>query len=169
MKSTSSNLGGMAAENLADREIVICRVFDASRELLWDAWTDPKHLTHWWGPRGFSTTVHEMDLRPGGVWKHTMHGPDGTDYHSQSVFIEVVRPERIVYSLAGGKKGDLECEVMCTFESLSDKTRITLRMLFPSFQARERAEAIYGVIEGGHQTLDRFGEHLEKTFGMGTK
>lgn len=92
------------AEEFADREIVITRVFDAPRELVWNAWTDPKQIVRWWGPRGFITTIHEMDVRPGGVWKSTMHGPDGTDYPSQSVFVEVVKPERIVYSLGGARK-----------------------------------------------------------------
>jgi uncharacterized protein YndB with AHSA1/START domain len=171
MESSYSNGAGRAAENLASREIVISRVFDASRELLWDAWTDPKHLTHWWGPRGFTTTVHEMDLRSGGVWNYTMHGPDGTDYPAQNIFIEVVKPERIAYSLVGGKKGDrgVQSEVLWTFEQLGEKTRLTLRMLFSSPEAREYAERTYGVIEGGKQTLDRFGERLEKTFGMGRK
>ena len=79
-----------STENLADREIVITRVFDAPREMAWDAWTDPKQVVRWWGPRGFTTTIHEMDVRPGGVWRQTMHGPDGTDYPGQMVFVEVV-------------------------------------------------------------------------------
>jgi uncharacterized protein YndB with AHSA1/START domain len=98
-----------AAESLADREIVLTRVFDAPRELLWDAWTDPKHVVKWWGPRGFTITIHEMDVRPGGIWNHTMHGPDGTDYPGQCVFIEVVKPERIVYSMTGEKKAKDVC------------------------------------------------------------
>jgi len=65
---------------VADREITITRVFDAPREMIWDAWTDPEQNVKWWGPRGFTSTIREMDVRPGGVWKSTMHGPDGTDY-----------------------------------------------------------------------------------------
>lgn len=61
-------------EDTADREIVISRVVSAPRELVWEAWTDPKQVAQWWGPRGFSTTIEEMDVRPGGVWKHVMHG-----------------------------------------------------------------------------------------------
>ena len=80
-----------------DREIVIKRTLDAPRELVFAAWTDLKHLPHWYGPNGFTTTIHEMDLRPGGVWRLTMHGPDGRDYTSKIVFSEVVRPERLVY------------------------------------------------------------------------
>ena len=163
-----TNAKAAPAANLADREIVITRVFDAPRELIWNAWTDPKHLAQWWGPRGFTTTIHEMDVRPGGVWKHTMHGPDGTDYPSQSVFIEVVKPERIVYSIVGGKKGDrgVHFDATWTFEAQGDKTRLTLRMVFPSAEAREYAERTYGVVEGGNQTLDRFGVRLAKMVGV---
>lgn len=118
----------------------------------------------WWGPRGFTTTIHEMDLRPGGVWKHTMHGPDGTDYPTQGVFVDVVKPERIVYSMAGGKKGEPGHQFVSTwiFEEQGDKTKLTLRMLFPSPEACESAERTYGVIDGGNQTLERLAEHLAK-------
>ena len=61
------------------REIVSIRVFDFPRELVFNAWTDPEHLVHWWGPKGFTNTFHEFDLRPGGIWRFVMHGPDGRD------------------------------------------------------------------------------------------
>jgi uncharacterized protein YndB with AHSA1/START domain len=94
-----------------------------------------------------------------------MHGPDGTDYPNQNVFIEVVKPERIVYSLAGGKQGDrgTQAEVTWTFEAQGQTTKLTLRMLFPSVEARDHVVKTYGAIEGGNQTLDRLGEHLAKT------
>lgn len=69
--------------NTADREIVITRTFDAPRELVWEAMMNPEHVVHWWGPNGFSTTIEKMDLRVGGVWKHVVHGPDGTEYPKQ--------------------------------------------------------------------------------------
>jgi uncharacterized protein YndB with AHSA1/START domain len=152
-------------ESLTAREIVITRVFDAPREVIWNAWTDPKQVVRWWGPRGFTATIHEMDVRPGGVWKQTMHGPDGTDYPSHVVFFEVVKPERIVYSMVGGRKGDPshQFEATWTFAAQDDKTRLTLRMLFPSAEIREHVAEVYGVIEGGNQTLDRLGEHLAKS------
>lgn len=86
-----------AARATSDREIVLTRVLDAPRELVFDAWTDRKHIAQWWGPRGFTTTIHEMDVRPGGVWRFMMHGPDGVDYPNRIVFREVVKPERLVY------------------------------------------------------------------------
>ena len=79
----------------AEREIRITRVFDAPRELVFEAWTDRDQVVEWWGPHGFTTTIHEMDVRPGGVWRFVMHGPDGTDYNNHVVFEEVVEPERL--------------------------------------------------------------------------
>jgi uncharacterized protein YndB with AHSA1/START domain len=76
----------------ADRELIFTRIFDAPRELVLKAWTDPKQIVKWWGPKGFATTTHEMDVRPGGVWRFIMHGSDGTDYKIKIVFLEVVKP-----------------------------------------------------------------------------
>ena len=150
--------------NTADREIVLTRIFDATRELVWKAWTEPKHIVQWWGPRGFTTTIHEMDLRPGGIWRLTMYGPDGAECPTQCIFREIKKPERVAYSLSGGKLGApaVTCEVTWTFEAQGDKTKLTLRMVFPSAEACNYNEKTYGVIEGGTQTLDRLGEYLAK-------
>src|SRR5450432_2874299 len=94
-----------AASGSADREIVISRIVSAPRELVWLAMTNPHHLVHWWGPRGFSTSIEEMDVRPGGIWKQILHGPDGKNYPNKSVFTEVVKPERIRFSHAGTTEG----------------------------------------------------------------
>ena len=102
----------------ADCEIVITRTVDAPRERVWEAWTDPKQVVKWWGPTGFTTTIEKMDLRPGGVWLHTMRGPDGTEYPNKSVFKEIVKPERIVYTHGGGTEGvkSVSFESTWTFE-----------------------------------------------------
>ncbi|HEY6280285.1 MAG TPA: SRPBCC family protein [Burkholderiales bacterium] len=151
-------------EETAGREIVITRVFDAPRELVFNAWVDPKQVVHWWGPKGFTTTIEKMDVRPGGVWKHVMHGPDGTDYPNKSVFIEVVKPERIVFSHGGGRKGGpaAQFQATWTFEAQGAKTKLTIRMLFRSAAERDQVVKEYGAIEGGKQTLDRLAEHLAK-------
>lgn len=149
----------------ADREIVISRVLNAPRELVWQAMTDPKHVVYWWGPRGFTTTIEEMDVRPGGIWKLVMHGPDGTDYPNKSIFKEVTKPERIVFSHGGGKKGGPGAifEATWTFDALDDgKTKVTIRMVFPSPADRDKVVKEYGAIEGGKQTLERLAEHLPK-------
>lgn len=150
-----------AAVTDADREIVISRVFDASRELVWEAWTNPEHVAKWWGPDGFTTTIEKMDFCEGGVWKHVMHGPDGTDYPNSSVFREIVKPERIVYS-HGGREGGPGAHFVATwtFEALGKQTRLTLRLVFDTSAERDLVAAKYGVIEGGKQTLARLAEFL---------
>jgi uncharacterized protein YndB with AHSA1/START domain len=143
----------------ADREIVITRMLDAPRELAWQAMTDPAHVVQWWGPRGFTTTIERMDVRPGGVWTHVMHGPDGTDYPNHSVFTEVVYPERIVFAHGDGS-AEPDILATWTFEAIGEKTRVTISMVFPSVEARDLVVEKYGAIEGGKQTLERMAEHL---------
>ena len=154
----------------SDREIVVTRVLDAPRELAWQAMTDPRHVAQWWGPRGFTTTIGQMDVRPGGVWTHVMHGPDGTDYPNQSVFKEVVYPERIVFAHGGSRPGGPEANFVATwtFEAIGGTTRVTIRMVFPSAAARDQVVKEYGAIEGGRQTLERLAEHLP-AMGVGAR
>ncbi len=147
----------------SEREIVISRDFAAPRELVWDAMTDPRHVVKWWGPRGFTTQIEHMDVQVGGTWKHTMTGPDGTRYPNKSIFREVTRPERIVYTHGGGREDGQGASFVATwqFEALSaDRTRVTIRMVFATSEARDFVVREYGAIEGGKQTLERLGEHL---------
>jgi uncharacterized protein YndB with AHSA1/START domain len=146
-----------------DREIVISRVFDAPRELVWEAMTDPEKVIHWWGPRGFSTKIEEMDVRPGGVWKHVMLGPDGTRYPNKSVFKEVVRPERLVFAHSGRREDGPKVwkEMTWTFETVGEgRTRLTVRQSYPSAEVLERTVKEFGAIEGGKQTMERLEEYL---------
>jgi uncharacterized protein YndB with AHSA1/START domain len=149
-------------ESSADREIVLTRVFDAPRKMMWEAWTDPKQVSLWWGPKGFTTTIEEMDVRAGGVWKLVMHGPDGTDYPNKSMFTEVVLHKRLRFRLSGGKRGGpaVQFEMTATFLEEGGKTRLTMRMVFVSAEERDRNVREYRSIEGGEQTLERLAEHL---------
>ncbi len=145
----------------AAREIVITRAFDAPRELVFAAFTDPVHVAAWWGPRGFTTTIRQMDVRPGGIWRLVMHGPDGRDYHNRLEYLEVVAPERLVYRHAP----DAECEqvhqeVTITLAESHGQTVVTLRMVFPTAQERDQVVKKYGAIEGGRQTFQKLAEHL---------
>jgi uncharacterized protein YndB with AHSA1/START domain len=145
----------------ATRSIITTRVFDAPRDLVFAAWTDPKHLARWWGPTGFTTTTHTFGMHPGGVWQFIMHGPDGTDYPNRITFDEVTRPERLVYRHAGG--GDfakIQFHVTVTFEDLGGKTRLTMQALFPTALMREEVAAKYGAVEGAQQTLERLAAFL---------
>jgi uncharacterized protein YndB with AHSA1/START domain len=149
----------------SDREIVMSRVLHAPRALVWEAWTNPAHIAQWWGPRGFRTEIKQMDFRVGGVWAHTMVGPDGTRYPNQSVFKEIVPQERIVFSHGGGREdGEMpgaNFTATWTFEAIdAEKTKITGRLLFLSAAARDRVVRDYGAVEGGRQTLERLSEQL---------
>lgn len=152
----------ISAENTSDREIVITRVLHAPRELVWQAWTEP-HVTKWWGPRGFSTTIKKMDFRVGGVWEHVMHGPDGVNYPNKSTFKEIVPLERITYSHGGGREAGPGATFVATwtFETVEgNKTRLTGRLVFPSAEARDFVVKEFGAIEGGKQTLERASEYV---------
>ena len=151
-----------ATSDTANRELVITREFDAPRALVFDAFTNAKHLARWWGPNGFTTTTHAIDVRPGGKWRFVMHGPDGRDYQNLITYLEVVRPERIVYK-HGGDEADLEdvsFQTTVTFEELGGKTRVSLRMVFATAKERDRVVREYGAEEGGRQTLGRLAEFL---------
>jgi uncharacterized protein YndB with AHSA1/START domain len=144
----------------ADNEIMITRLFGAPRELVWEAWTNPEHIAKWWGPNGFTTTTKSMDLRPGGVWIYTMHGPDGTDYPNEVRFIEIVKPERIVNSHGDGQREWFQSS--CVFTVEGNQTRVTMKHVFPSAEARNEVALKYGAIKGGQQHLARLAEYLTR-------
>jgi len=146
------------AEDTSNHEIITARVFDAPRELVWKAWTEPEHIAQWWGPNGFTSTIHEMDVRPGGAWRFIMHGPDGVDYKNHSVFIEVAEPERLVYDHLSGPK----FHVTVTFDDEGDRTKVTMRMLFDTAEEHHKVVEQYGAIEGAKQTFARLAEHLTR-------
>ena len=114
------------------------RVFAAPRKLVFDAFTKPEHLAQWWGPNGFTNTVHHMEVRPGGTWLLTMHGPDGRDYPNLVSYQEVVEPERLVY-LHGEPGGDPSqaFHVTVTFVETAGKTEVTMLAVFPTKEARD--------------------------------
>ena len=148
----------------ADREIVITRLLDAPRELAFSAWTDPEKVVKWWGPNGFTITIDRMDVRPGGVWKYTMHGPDGVDYPNKTVYEEISPPERLVYSHSGGDPVPGERAVQfrstVTFVQQGGQTKITLQMVFKTPDDRAYVVEKFGAIEGGIQHLARLNEFL---------
>ena len=147
--------------NLEDREIVLTRDFDAPRELVWEAWTRPEHLARWWGPDGCTTTIHQMDVRPGGTLRFNMHVPEVGDFPNNIVYTEVVRPERLVYDHSGDEPDLHRFQVTATFDVLDgDRTRLTMRMLFPTTEARD-ATVAFGAVELGNQTLRHLAEFLE--------
>jgi len=149
----------------ADRLIETSRTVSAPRELVWRVWTDPQHLAQWWGPTGFSTATQGHDVRVGGQWRFTMHGPDGRDYENLVTFLEVSAPSRLVYKHGGGK--DLEpvnFTTTVTFDAVPGepgRTKVTMRAVFPNANAREFVIRTYNAAEGGKQTMARMAEHVE--------
>ena len=148
-----------SASPIADREIAITRTFDAPCELVFEAFTDPKHIVEWWGPDGFTTTTIEADIRPGGVWRFIMHGPDGVDYNNVIQYVEIVPPERLVYEHGDGA-GEIHFSAVVTFADEDGKTRVTMSSLFPTAEARDYVVREFHAIEGGKQHLERLSEFL---------
>jgi len=156
----------MATRNNLDletdpRSIIGVREFDAPRELVFSAWTDPNHLAQWWGPHGFTTTTHSFDFRPGGVWRFAMHGPDGRDYQNRITFEEIVPPKRLAYRYGDGTDVEpVRFRQTVTFDDIGGRTRITWRSDFPSAAERDRVVKEYGAAEGLAQTMARLGEYV---------
>jgi len=152
---------------LPKRTMVIVRLIHAPVKRVWDAFADIKQVVQWWGPNGFSTTTEKREFKPGGVWKHTMHGPDGTDYPNHSTFISIEKHKRMVYSLGNGKKGSdcIRFISTWTFEAQGPKTQVTLRGVFPTAQDYNRVVKQYGAIEGGKQTLGRLNQFVNPKKG----
>jgi uncharacterized protein YndB with AHSA1/START domain len=159
-------MGSMAAKSSLDlqtdpRSIIGLREFDAPRELVFAAWTDPKHLSQWWGPNGFTTTTSSFDFRPGGIWRFVMHGPDGRDYQNRVTFDEIVPPERIVYRHGGGEDVEpVQFQQTVIFEALGDGTLLTWRGVFPSAAERDRVIKEYHADTGLTQTMARLAEFM---------
>jgi uncharacterized protein YndB with AHSA1/START domain len=143
----------------ADRVLVITRIFDAPRELVFKAWTEPQHLVRWMGPRGFKSTVLHSDLRAGGAYRIHMRGPEGDDHWTQGIFREIVEPERLVmvgsWADANGNPTSPETVLTITLEEDGGKTRLTLHQaIFESISARD------GHRGGWNSSLDRLAEYL---------
>lgn len=153
--------------NTSDREIVTERRFNYPREVVFDAWTDPARIAVWWGPHGFTTTVMEMDVRPGGVWRYVMHGPDGTDYPNLVRYLEVATPVRLEYMHGDGIDESADFHVTVMFHERGKTTDVVMRAVFDSVETLEKVKG-YGAVEGARQTLERLEAHLATTGGLPT-
>lgn len=144
-----------------DREIVLARVYDAPRPLVFKMWTDPDHAMKWFGPKGFSCTLHEMDVRVGGRWRFDMTAPNGTIYSNRIEYLEIIPNERLVFDHGNDIDDDpTRFRVTITFDEQTDKkTVVTLRQLHPTKEQRD-AGIGFGAVELGFQTLDKLADHL---------
>jgi uncharacterized protein YndB with AHSA1/START domain len=149
-----------AVSEPAERVLVITRIFDAPRELVFKAWTEPERIVQWMGPKGFTSSIAgAMDVRPGGSYRFHMRGPDGVDHWQQGVYREIVPPQRLVctyaWADAAGNPTRPETLLTLSFEDLGDKTKFTLHQaVFESVTARDAHEG------GWSSSLERLGEYL---------
>lgn len=150
----------MPAKNKSN-EIQITRIYDAPVKAVWEAWTDPKKVAKWWGPRGFTITTHSKDLKVGGHWSYTMHGPDGTNYENKTIYHEVEKYSRLVYDHGGNDDRPPLFRVTALFTEIKGKTKLVMTM---SLSSPEKAEEIKQHIKkaNGNSTWDRLAEYLEK-------
>ncbi len=143
------------------REIVISRVINAPRHLVFEAFTEVQHLSRWWGPNGFSTTTKAFEFREGGEWSFVMHGPDGTDYQEWISWTALAPPERIEF-LHGEHSGDPNAfESVLTFDAQGEATEVTMRTVFPTIESRDEAVEKYHAVEGGQQTLSNLAAYVD--------
>lgn len=145
----------------SEREIVMTRVFDASRELVFEAHSKCEHLANWWGPRKYTLAVCEMDFRPGGAYRFVHRGPDGVEEHGfRGEYREIVPPERIVWTFEWeGMPGHVSVDTL-TLEDLGGRTKLTAHSLFDSVEDRD-GMLQSGMEEGARETWDRLAELVQ--------
>jgi uncharacterized protein YndB with AHSA1/START domain len=140
-----------------DHEFVSTRIFNDPQDLVFNAWTDPNRLKNWWGPKGFTNTFHEFDLRPGGKWSFIMHGPDGINYPNESIFVEIIEPELIVLNHVTNPK----FQIVATFEEVpEDRTKVTFRMIFGTPELCNQVKSY--AVEKNEENFDRLEAELRK-------
>lgn len=140
-----------------ERQIATIRIFNAPRKVVFSAWTDPELLKQWWGPKGFTNTFHEFDMRIGGNWKFTMHGPDGGNYPNESIFLEIKDPERIVLDHVSKPK----FVVTARFEEIDNNaTKLIFEQLFPTVEEYNKVKGF--AIGANEENMDRLESILQK-------
>ena len=164
MTTTSS---GVPSPATTDREIVVTRAIAAPRELVFEAFTQVRHLSQWWGPDGFTTTTRSFEFRAGGSWDFVMHGPDGTDYQEWVTWAEIVPPERITLVHGESRDDPNAFDSVLTFEPTEEGTRIVMRTVFPTKEVHDEAVEKHHAIEGGQQTLDNLAAYVADHLRVG--
>lgn len=142
-------------------ELRLIRTYDAPVKAVWDAWTDPEQVAQWWGPRGFTLTTHSKDLRPGGHWTYTMHGPDGVDYPNSTAYFEVEECRKLVYDHGANDDRPPLFRVTVLFSEENGKTTMDMTMALATPEAAQEIKKFIRKA-GGESTWDRLGEYLSK-------
>lgn len=148
--------------NTADREIIVSRLLNAPIDLVWEVWISPKHIKNWWGPTGFTTSIHLMDVKKDGEWNLTMHGPDGTDFKNKSVYKEIVKHKKIVYEHVSAPKFLATIE----FEAQGEKTFLKWHMLFESKEQFIQVVKTFKADEGLKQNIDKLTHYLQSQISL---
>jgi uncharacterized protein YndB with AHSA1/START domain len=152
----------MAAEasNEADREIVVSRIIEAPRRLVFDAFTSATHLAQWSAPKGGKITTHAFDFKPGGVWDATIQGPDGSEYPNHFLWKEIAPPERIVWMYGMGKDDPHPVKTTLTLTERGATTEATLRLVFGTKEERDEKVAKYYAAQGARASLDSLAKYV---------
>ena len=148
--------------NTAERELKVSRLLNAPIELVWEVWTNPDHLKNWWGPNGFTNTISQMDVKPGGEWNLIMHGPDGTDYKNKSVFREVSRYKKLVYDHESAPKFTATIE----FEERGEQTFLQWTMVFRSREEFIQVVKTFKADEGLNQNVEKLNSYVQAQFSI---
>jgi uncharacterized protein YndB with AHSA1/START domain len=157
--TTANEAGAITFTTPSDREVVMTRVLDAPRTLVWDAYTIPEHLRHWLtGPEGWTMPVCEVDLSPGGAWHFVWRRADGTEMEMRGVYQEITPPERLVNTESWGAEWPETLNTVALTEE-DGKTTVTTTILYPSKDARDAALAT-GMKDGAAMSFDRLAEYL---------
>jgi uncharacterized protein YndB with AHSA1/START domain len=141
----------------SDRELTITRLLNAPRPLVWEVFTNPEHIKNWWGPDGFTNTIFTMDVKVGGIWDFIMHGPDGTDYKNKSQYVEIKKPELLVFDHISGPK----FLATITLEARGNKTFITWSMLFDTAEQFQQVVKQFKADEGLKQNIIKLDDYLQ--------
>lgn len=150
----------MSASEVPPNELKIVRIYKAPLKTAWEAWTDPKQAAKWWGPRGFTITTHSKELKVGGHWHYTMHGPDGTDYPNKTIYLEVEHGKKLVYDHGGYDDRPPLFRVTVVFSEKMGQTQMEMTMTMPSAEALKQSKEIIKKADG-NSTWDRLAEYLE--------
>jgi uncharacterized protein YndB with AHSA1/START domain len=152
----------MNMNSTTDRELKITREFQAPRELVWEAWTNPEHLVHWWGPPGSTYTIHEMNVKTGGLWRFIMHVPGGHDFPNRILYKEVIKPELLSYEHGSDIVNDpRKFYVTTKFEAKGKTTEVTTKMIFATAEQLKEVIEKYGALEVNRLSMLKLDEYLK--------
>lgn len=146
-------------DNSEERELRTERTFKVPIDLMWEMWTSPQHISNWWGPAGFTTTIHEMDICEGGEWRLTLHGPDGTKYPNRSVFKQIIPNRKIVF-----EHFNPQFLTTVLFNSDAENTKLDWTLEFDTAEMREIIVTAHKAAEGQKQNLEKLEKYLSSVY-----